>query len=240
MKCLVVFLLLSSLGLSLAVPAFNFESLEKYLPSTAPKQEHKGEVRALLQALASVGSDQELEDQDTDGNDGDDGTVADLQGLFNVLAQVEAEMAHQQQDDKNEAIAQFWGWLGSMLWSVGKNFLKRKYCREEEEKLIAMLQELTDDEAIASEQDLGMQEAGNDVDDGDIDGDDIEAHSELQSLFNALKKAEMKIQEMHMDDTSAGPDTAKAEKAKKFKKWWRKVKRWFGKKIRKIVRKYLC
>lgn len=42
------------------------------------------------------------EDQDTD--DDDDGTVADLQGIFNVLAQVEGEKAIvKQQDDKDVA-----------------------------------------------------------------------------------------------------------------------------------------
>ena len=97
MKCLVILsLLLPTLGLTFAVPAFDFESLEKYFPSTAPKElQHKDEVNTLLQAIASTSTDHE-EDQTTDDGDGDDGTVADLQGIFNIPAQVEAEKAKQQ------------------------------------------------------------------------------------------------------------------------------------------------
>ena len=90
-----------------------------------------------------------------------------------------------------------------------------------------MVQELTGDSA--SEQ--WMQEFGNDENAGD--GDD-KARTELQTLFNALKKAEAKMQVM--DDASA-EDTANSEK---IKKWWKGVKRRFGSKIRKSVRKYLC
>ena len=120
MKCLVVLpLLLPTLGLTFAVPAFDLESLEKYLSSTAPKElQHEDEVSALLQAIASTSTEK---DQVTYDDDEDDGPTADLQGIFNVLAQVEAERA-QQQGDKNVAMA----------------YLKQRYCTEEEE-LIAML-----------------------------------------------------------------------------------------------------
>ena len=151
---------------------------------------------------------------------------------MNILAQVEAEKAHLQQDDKNVVMAQFWEWLASALWKMGKNYLKRRYCIEEEE-VIAMLQELTGDgAAVASKQGMA-QELGNNDNAGD--GDD-KGYTELRIIFNALKKAEAKVGEM--DGTSG--DTAVAEKAKKIKKWWAKVKHWFVKKLRKIVRKYLC
>ena len=57
------------------------------------------------------------EDQDTD--DDDAGTVADLQGIFNVLAQVEGEKAIvKQQDDKDVAMVQFWKRLRIALWKA--------------------------------------------------------------------------------------------------------------------------
>lgn len=50
----------------------------------------------------------------------DDGTVADLQGLFNVLEQVEVEdMNAELQGDKNVAMAHVWGRLGSALKKAG-------------------------------------------------------------------------------------------------------------------------
>ena len=76
-----------------------------------------------------------------------------------------------------------------------------------------------------------MQEVGNDENAGNP-GDD-KAHTELQTLFNALKKVEAKMQVMNDESTE---DTAKAKKIR-IKKWWKRVKRC---KIRKIIRKYLC
>jgi hypothetical protein len=238
MKCLVVFILLSTLGLTIAVPgAIDLESEEKYLPSTvyAPKEQHKDEASALLQALVSISLQSEAEeDQDMDdGNVGDDGAVADLQVVFNVLAQVDSAVkAHQQQDDKNVAMGQLWGRLGSALWKAGKNDLKQKYCTKEE-KVIAMLQELIGDNiidgAVASEQ----EDVGSDENAGD--GDD-KARTELQTLFNALKKADAKIQ----CRVNVGGHCTDTENPEKIKKWRERVKHWFGKRIGWIARKYLC
>ena len=119
MKCLIV--LLSILGLTFAAPAaFDFESNEKYLPSAVQKEQHKdiNEVSALLQALVSINLSKE--DQDANLGDLDDGTVADLQGLVNVLEQVEvADLNAQLQRDKNVAMAHVWGRLGSALKIAG-------------------------------------------------------------------------------------------------------------------------
>ena len=120
MKCLVV--LLSILGLTFAAPAaFDFESKEKYLPSisAAPKEQHKiNEISALLQALMSINLSKE--DQDANLGDLDDGTVADLQGLVNVLEQVEvADLNTQLQGDKNVAMAHVWGRLENALKKAG-------------------------------------------------------------------------------------------------------------------------
>ena len=121
MKCLVV--VLSVLGITFAAPAaFDFESNEKYLPSAAQKEQHKdiNEISALLQALVSINLSKE--DQDANLGDLDDGTVADLQGLVNVLEQVEvADLNAQLQGDKNVAMAHVWGRLGSALKKAGRD-----------------------------------------------------------------------------------------------------------------------
>ena len=166
----------------------------------------------MLKALASTEDDQETDDDD----DEDDGTVADLQGVFNVLAQVEAEKARVQ-GDKNMAMAQFWGGLGGVLVKAGKGYLKNKYCTEEQE-VRAMLQELIGEQ--------GIEEVENDEDEGD--GDD-KASAELQTLFNVLKKIEAKVMQ---DDTS--DDSAKAQG------WFKKLRRWAKKKVKKVAKKYLC
>ena len=209
MKILIISLLLSTLSLTFAVPAFNFDSFGKFFPSRSfPEEQNKDDVSALFQALVST-----EDDQDTEDDDEDDGTVADLQGVFNVMAQVEAEKARQQRN-KNVAMVQVWKFLGNALWNAGKSYLKKRHCTEEEE-VRAMLQELIGEQGMQDDEDAG-------------DGDD-KARAELQTLFNALKKLEAKVMQ---DDSSA--DTAKAEG------WWKRVKRWARKKIRGATRKYLC
>ena len=211
MKILVICLLLSTFSLTFAVPAFDHD-FRKYLPSSYfPNEQNKDEVSGLLQTLVSTEDDQDSDD------DEDDGSVADLQGIFNVMAQAEVEKAKQQRN-KNVAMVQIWKGLGGALWRVGKSYLKKKYCTEEEE-VRAMLQEL-----------IGEQGGQDDQDDQDDGGDDDnKALTELQTLFNALKKVEAKV----MQDVSSN-DTAKTQG------WWKRAKRWARKKIRGATRKYLC
>ena len=199
MKTLIICFLLSTLGLTFAVPAVNF------LSSSSSKEQNKDKVSALLQVLASS-----EDDQDTD-----DGTVADLQGVFNMMAQVEMEKAREQQDE-NVAMVQFLGMLGGGLWNVGKGLLKKKYCTEEEEEEVrALLQELIEEQGVQDDKDDG-------------DGEE-KVRAELQTLFNALRKVEAKVMQ---DDTSG--DTAKAES------WFKKLKHWVGKKTKGLTRKFLC
>lgn len=118
----------------------------------------------------------------------------------------------------DQAMAQLWGRIVNGLWNIGKRYLKKKYCTEEQE-VNTILQELTDMQEA-------MPEEGN-IDTGD--GDD-KAIAELQSLFRVLKKAKAKLSENSM----IPENIAKAER------WWRKVKRWFRKKVRGFTRKFLC
>ena len=157
MKILIICFLLSTLSLTFAVPAFDF------LQSSSSKEQNKDEISALLQVLASS-----EDDQDTD-----DGTVANLQGMFNMMAQVEAEKARQQHD-KNVAMVQFWGRLGRGLWNVGKGLLKKKYCTQQ-----------------------GAQDGEN------TENGDGTVRAELQTLFNALTKVEAKVMQDDTSDDNA-------------------------------------
>ena len=79
-----------------------------------------------------------------------------------------------------------------------------------------MLQELTGEKRI---QEAKIDESEH------PDGDD-KARTELQTVFNALKKAEAKIQ--MTNDTPE--DIAKAEK------WWKRIKHWFH----RTIKRYVC
>lgn len=147
--------------------------------------------------------------------------IAKLEGVLNVVEQVRIEKGKAMKSDR--AMAQLWGTVikglltaGQHLWNVGKHFLKKKYCTEEQE-VNAILQELTD------KQEATLQE-------GNIDPGDGEAIAELQSLFSILKKAKAKL----LEDNMTSKNIAKAEG------WWRKVKRWFQKKVRGFTKRFLC
>lgn len=175
MKILVTCVLLSTLGFTFATPL-----LKNSLAS-----EESDEVEALLQTLANTDGGEEL---------------ANLQGVFNVLEQVNIEKARA--SDGENAMEQIWGLVGSGLWHVGKHYLKKKYCSEEQEINVVLQATDRDEEAI----------------------------TELQSIFAALKKAKAKT----MLYGAIYNNKAKSEG------WWKKVRRWAGKKIGGATRKYLC
>ena len=175
MKILVAFFLLSIIGLTYATFPYNNADYYKKLSNYFPKQGHV-EVATLLNSLAGIQDDQE---SDGDDDDNDDDDLADIQGIFNVLAQVEMERA-KEMDDKS-ATAQFWKMLGKTLWNAGKGYLKNKYCTEEQE-VRAMLQEL-----------IGEQEMPEDDEDDDEEDSNGVVLAELQTLFNALKKVDAKM-----------------------------------------------
>ena len=167
--------LLSTLGLSFAVPTLDSDNFNKYISSQLQHKQNEDELNVLLQAMASTEDDQDSDD--------DDDTVAELQGVFNVLAQVEVEKTRQHKD-KSMGMAQLWGMLGRTLWNVGKRYLKNRHCTEEQ-GVNALLQELVDEQ--------GMQEVED-------DGDD-KARAELQTLFQALNQVEAKA--MQADNAQA-------------------------------------
>ena len=122
MKILVACVLLSTLSLTFATP------LSALLQGSLAS-EQSDEVKALLQTLTDI--------QNTDDGDDDDvgEDIANLQGVFNVLAQVNTEKAKIK--DEDDAMAQFWSTVGKFLFNTGKCYLKNKYCTwstEEQEK----------------------------------------------------------------------------------------------------------
>ena len=110
--------------------------------------------------------------------------VADLQGIFNVLAQVKTEEA-KAMDADSEATAQLWGLIGNIFWDIGTGFLRNKYCSSEEQQMQAMLQDLA-----------GEQEASK----MDVTEKESLALTQLQTLLSALNKVEAKM--MHNGATN--------------------------------------
>ena len=168
---------------------------------------------ALLESLASLQEDQVSEAQ---GNDEEE-NLADAQGLFNVLAQVEIEQA-KAMDDKS-GMAQFWKQFGKTLFKAGKGYLKNRYCTEEQE-MKTMLQELTGEQAIQEDNEVTAE------------GDD-NALAELQSVFSALNKVEAKM--MQGEETEN-----KATEEGWFKKRFKKLRKSLKKAGKKLLKSYLC
>jgi hypothetical protein len=113
-------------------------------------------------------------------------SIAEIQGVFNVLAQADMERAKLVGRKNSHALVQFWTGLVKSLWSKGKNYLKKKlYCKEQDMK--ALLQELTDEE---TDETNGKE--------------DEEVRAQLQVLFNALQMVEANtMQEGNSDKEQA-------------------------------------
>ena len=166
----------------------------------------------------SLSSQLDLGDSTTDRESNEEENIATLQEIFNAMAQLETEKA-KMLDEKTAktqlvgTIVKLLGKAATGLWKLGKSFLRKKYCSREEQKMRAMLQELL------SEQGMTAEEDGENIGDGDS-----KAIAELQTVFNALKKADGKM--MGVGGRIRG--------------WFKKVKRWASNKLRKVTRKYLC
>ena len=123
----------------------------------------------------------------TDPSNEKEESIAEVQAIFNVMAQVDLERAKLKNSDA--FIQKFWSGLIKSLWKRGKNYLIKNLCSKEQ-AMKALLQELTNEE-------MGMDDNSNSKD----DDDDVRA--QLQVLFNAL-------QEVKANSIREG-NTAKAE-----------------------------
>ena len=198
MKILIACFLLSTIALTYA----------KY-PISLPIN-YKGLFEELVNKAKHVSAEVESDDDDT----------TDLQGIFNVLQQIEIEKAKQMQnDDDNSAIVQLWAGLGTALWSAGKGYLRNKYCTQEEE-VKAMIEELVDE-----------QETSEDIE--AVEEDSNDTFTELKNLVNSLNQMtnkQMQVRTLQLIDG----DVAKAEG------WFKKLRKSIKKKAKKLARKVLC
>ena len=128
-----------------------------------------------------------IQDNDSDkptteaipSNEDDDDSIAEIQGVFNVLAQADMERAKLAgRINSHHALVQFWTGLVKSLWNKGKSYLKKNLCCQEQD-LKALLQELTNEE-------MGANDEAN-------SNDDNEVRAQLQVLFNALQKMEANV-----------------------------------------------
>ena len=211
MKILVACFLLSALGPAFAKSPYPKDINKEFIEKLNMLPMEGEEESALKQTVVSSENDQDTEDDD----DGDE-DIATLQGIFNVLTQVEVENAKAMEEKK--AVTQLWGLVGKVLWNVGKYYLKRTYCQKDRE-VEAMIEELIVEQAEIPD------ENNEDTEDGET-----KALAELQTLFSAMKKAEAKV----MQNNGTGENYAKAEG------WWKKTKRWVNRKAKRLTRKYLC
>ena len=108
----------------------------------------------------------------TDSGNEDVDNLAEIQAIFNVMAQVELERAKLM--DSN--VLSFWTGFVRDLWNKGRGYLKKKLCSQEQNTLKTILQELTSEEFDTV------------TDDNTNGNDEEEVRAQLQVLFNARQK----------------------------------------------------
>lgn len=201
MKTLTACFLLSVIGLSYATARWPYNyrfGISNY--------NDKNTAAALLESLSSLQLYPYAESEEND--------ISDLQGVFNVLAQIETEKAKVIDDES--ATAQFWKSLRKTAVNLGKHYFRSKYCSEEKE-LEGMLEKQSNEQGMSDSEDT---EEG-----------DGKAITELQTLFSALKKVEAKL----MQD---GGDTEKRTAVTQG--WFKKLRKGLKKGIKNVARGYLC
>ena len=212
---------------SFLLPILDLTFASPSTPDFKDNSYFKYKTKRIENALLETSEDV---NQNTDYADGD---LADIQGVFNVIAQVEVERIKLMKD--KDASAQVGlaalgvglnvlSTIGKTLWDVGKHFLKRKFCPRHtgsyEFKAHALIQELINEQEIQAFGDDGKK----------AEESDREALAQLKVLFHALKEVEAKT----MQDSIANDKDANAES------WWKKAKRFITNKIGGITRKFLC
>lgn len=127
----------------------------------ATKELELTDINTLLQSLAT--SQDNAQDEEDISSE-----LAEIQGVFNVLAQVRNE----QTKSTGRAMSQFWGLVGSGLLGIGKKILRKKYCEQEEKvELQGVMEEQSDTE---------VDEEGN-----------VDDNARLQHFFDALNKLQV-------------------------------------------------
>ena len=122
--------------------------------------------------------------------------IAKIQGIFNVLAQVDLESAKVKDSDNDNS--QLWKGVSKFIWKAGKDFLKNVLCRKEQ-AIMALLQELT-----------GEVRGNSKSADDESYGNEEKVRAQLQTLFNALRMVEANMMQSE--------NNAKAEVSERIKK----------------------
>ena len=245
MKILVACFLLSTLSLAFA-HGFHSHTLQSYEYPQDLTSKESDEVGALLQTLADTEVDLDTEDDDdsvslqgalknvvgaendedtAEDDDGDD-DIATLQGVFNVMAQLDEDNANLMRG--KHATAQHilfhnWRFYTRKVFKLVKRglikYLNSKFCPKWK-KVVPMPRKVDDKKKEMSDRN----------DNQDPKQGEEETFAQLQTVFDALRKLEA-TKEMEKDTTV---------NSAKFKGSLRKVKRFVRKNIRRIVKKYLC
>ena len=156
------YLLLSTVGIgaTLTAGAYGVKGLPKLLD-------------ALLHGRIQ---DDDLDKPTTEAipsNEDDEDSIAKIQSVFNVLAQVDMEGAKLMGGKNSYKLMEI---LGKSLWNTGKGLLKEFFgCKEQDMSLKVLLQELTNEQTGTSDE---------------ANSKEAEVRAQLQVLFNALHMME--------------------------------------------------
>ena len=203
MKTLVTCFILSSITFTSATPvSLQFRG--------QAKSQEDNDLSTLLQALIGT-QEQEVAEEETAMRHRD---VANLQGIFAVLEQVDREKANTMENDG--AMSTFWGTFGKALLDKGKSILKQKYCSENH-KIGVLIQKLIGDRDMLKDDDDSGE--GND-----------QAVAELMPLFKVLENIDAKATQY----STATDYSAKAEG------WLNDIEDKVEEKIRAFAKKYVC
>ena len=144
----------------------------------------------------------------------DDVDLSDVQGVFNVLAQVEIEsnkLLVKETDASAQIFSAILPLLGNVLWDVGKNILKNNLCPK--------------NRSYGSDS-TKVLHSWNDADSNKV-------LNQLKVLFGLLKEVEAKIAMMQDDITDSKQDA-------KAKAQWKIAKQSITQTIGTTVKKFLC
>ena len=171
MKILLTCFFLSTVGLTTAGPFFLDPSKGDY-NNLIPQESN--ELQALLQTLVSAESAQDPEE---DSDDGGDNGIAFLEGMFNVLAQVDEEKAKATNDESANIQFIFWSRFGKLLSRTVGKFVSQRYCPKQHETIV-----LPKDIHIGYEQEVSNEDGRDRKEEED------KAFAELKTTFGTLRK----------------------------------------------------
>lgn len=168
MKILLTCFFLSTVSLAIAGPFFLDPSKDDY-KFLIPQESN--EMKAFLQTLVRAESAQDPEDGDDGGDDG----MVFLEGMFNVLTQVDEERAKTTNDESANTQFIFWRRFGRFIRKRVNKFIRKRYCPKQH-GMKAQPKYLVYEQEVSEE------------DGRDIEQREDQAFAELQATFGTLRK----------------------------------------------------